>query len=458
MEAATAQWLQQLSARAIVNRSAGEGAGVIAAATAAGEPGAADVGSQTAAAERSQGETAAAAAGDLCLQGSLSAIPAAVQHLVPPPVRGQLTAGTDAATTAAAAGAAAGVAAVSGVNGPKTGIKSTDNASSSSSRSEPIDLQSSCGRCLPVRTLEPYLVFASGMEEQCSAAAGAAGGSGGGCDNGPFDGIQQRQASQQQDEGSEGQQSARSTAEGCDCQWHQQGLIQRYAVPPARVSKYYRVLDVVTPDSTYCNCFTKGYGKNILGSGSVLASRAAGRVLCSVDERGRLHLKEDPYSSRWDQGLQQQHHQQQEQQKHCDHHQQQEQQQEPGMLEGQQLEGYQYQQPGRQDSCAISSMKGQKEGDEALDGRHDETSCLRFFTPREIANIHGLPQATNVARDHEQQERVANMGGPGFSFPKGVTNRQAYALLGNSLSVDVVAVLMTCLLKDWAAHHMGAKV
>ena len=52
---------------------------------------------------------------------------------------------------------------------------------------------------------------------------------------------------------------------------------------------------------------------------------------------------------------------------------------------------------------------------------------LRYFTPREVANLHSFPSS--------------------FSFPPHVTSRQQYALLGNSLSVAVVADLLTYLLK-----------
>eukprot|EP00884_Botryococcus_braunii_P002845 jgi/Botrbrau1/12561/Bobra.0169s0096.1 len=53
---------------------------------------------------------------------------------------------------------------------------------------------------------------------------------------------------------------------------------------------------------------------------------------------------------------------------------------------------------------------------------------LRYFTPREIANLHSFPQH--------------------FTFPSGVSFRQQCALLGNSLSVAVVAHLLRYLLYD----------
>ncbi|KFQ44539.1 tRNA (cytosine(38)-C(5))-methyltransferase, partial [Nestor notabilis] len=51
---------------------------------------------------------------------------------------------------------------------------------------------------------------------------------------------------------------------------------------------------------------------------------------------------------------------------------------------------------------------------------------LRYFTPREIANLHGFPSE--------------------FGFPDKVTVKQCYRLLGNSLNVHVVAKLISILL------------
>lgn len=53
---------------------------------------------------------------------------------------------------------------------------------------------------------------------------------------------------------------------------------------------------------------------------------------------------------------------------------------------------------------------------------------VRYFAPREIANLHSFPAD--------------------FSFPPGVSLRQQCALLGNSLSVAVVAHLLTYLFWD----------
>eukprot|EP00127_Corallochytrium_limacisporum_P005969 Clim_evm46s215 gene=Clim_evmTU46s215 len=59
---------------------------------------------------------------------------------------------------------------------------------------------------------------------------------------------------------------------------------------------------------------------------------------------------------------------------------------------------------------------------------HDLDNCpltdlkIRYFTPREIANLHCFP--------------------PEFSFPKSITNIQANRMLGNSLNVSVVETLL----------------
>ncbi|XP_020220873.1 tRNA (cytosine(38)-C(5))-methyltransferase 2 [Cajanus cajan] len=58
--------------------------------------------------------------------------------------------------------------------------------------------------------------------------------------------------------------------------------------------------------------------------------------------------------------------------------------------------------------------------------KRDKTSlkeqCLRYFTPREVANLHSFPEE--------------------FEFPEHISLKQRYALLGNSLSVAVVAPLL----------------
>lgn len=67
--------------------------------------------------------------------------------------------------------------------------------------------------------------------------------------------------------------------------------------------------------------------------------------------------------------------------------------------------------------------------DEGVPGSNPrEGISLRYFTEREVANIHSFP--------------------PEFGFPESVTRAQRYALLGNSLSVACVAPLVDYLLDD----------
>lgn len=53
---------------------------------------------------------------------------------------------------------------------------------------------------------------------------------------------------------------------------------------------------------------------------------------------------------------------------------------------------------------------------------------LRYFTPREVANLHGFPSD--------------------FCFPSSVSVKQQYRLLGNSLNVHVVTELLNCLFQS----------
>ncbi|RUS32285.1 S-adenosyl-L-methionine-dependent methyltransferase, partial [Jimgerdemannia flammicorona] len=56
------------------------------------------------------------------------------------------------------------------------------------------------------------------------------------------------------------------------------------------------------------------------------------------------------------------------------------------------------------------------------------TLRLRYFTPREVANLMGFP--------------------PEFGFPESINLKQRYRVLGNSISVRVVAELMRYLIKE----------
>lgn len=127
-------------------------------------------------------------------------------------------------------------------------------------------------------------------------------------------------------------------------------------VPAAVAGKYWRWLNVVTPASTSCQCFTAGYGKTVYG-GCVLASEsfaASSKCVPSDAAEGRFRLAGPP--------------------------------------------------------------------------EEDDEGQLRYFSPREIANLHGL--------------------GESFALPSELTRRQLYFTLGNSVSVDVVAELAEHLMDD----------
>ncbi|KAF7725323.1 tRNA (cytosine-5-)-methyltransferase [Apophysomyces ossiformis] len=70
-------------------------------------------------------------------------------------------------------------------------------------------------------------------------------------------------------------------------------------------------------------------------------------------------------------------------------------------------------------------LKAQGETDKMLDLLH--TLQLRYFTPREVANLMGFPQT--------------------FNFPESSSQKQRYRTLGNSINVQVVAELMRYLIK-----------
>lgn len=167
--------------------------------------------------------------------------------------------------------------------------------------------------------------------------------------------------------------------------------VHRYALPLGRLAKYCKVFDIVTPQSIHSNCFTKGYVKTILGSGSYILETAAAQQLCQYDDRGRLHLKEGSYAS--------------------------------SCMRSTALH----------DSAASGTLESSSAAAAAADREACETSLppamrVRAFTPREVANLQGFPQS--------------------FSFPADVTDRQAYALLGNSVSIDAVTYLAGFLLED----------
>lgn len=202
-------------------------------------------------------------------------------------------------------------------------------------------------------------------------------------------------------------------------------------VPDDVIRKHAEVIDVVTAASRTCNCFTKAYGKLARGAGSMLATVDP----TTVDNRWRLvggtgSLYYEGYMSS------------------------------PGGSSTVPITGSSYQAvcstfkgtaaaffeidrtraghtaaaaatataaeapslaAGSQNTCPLLPATGK----DSLAGAWRRLR-LRYFMPREVAHFHTFPDS--------------------FSFPPGMTPRQCYQLLGNSLSVAVVADLLKFLL------------
>ncbi|XP_073008218.1 tRNA (cytosine(38)-C(5))-methyltransferase 2 isoform X2 [Typha latifolia] len=73
-------------------------------------------------------------------------------------------------------------------------------------------------------------------------------------------------------------------------------------------------------------------------------------------------------------------------------------------------------------SLLVTSQNIKLEAEEKPEVSSLKEKALRFFTPREVANLHSFPAD--------------------FNFPSHISLKQRYALLGNSLSVAVVAPLL----------------
>uniref|UniRef100_A0A672HSN1 tRNA (cytosine(38)-C(5))-methyltransferase n=1 Tax=Salarias fasciatus TaxID=181472 RepID=A0A672HSN1_SALFA len=138
--------------------------------------------------------------------------------------------------------------------------------------------------------------------------------------------------------------------------------IQQFRIPPKTLLRYCLLLDVVKPSCRRSVCFTKGYGRYVEGTGSVLQCQLdtemqsvfTGLELCSEEQKLERLLK-----------LQ-----------------------------------------------------------------------LRYFTPREVANLMGFPQS--------------------FSFPDQVSILQQYRVLGNSLNVVLVSRLLQLLVAEHEGSHVSA--
>lgn len=133
--------------------------------------------------------------------------------------------------------------------------------------------------------------------------------------------------------------------------------LDQYLLPPKTLLRYALILDIVHPSSRRSVCFTKGYGRYVEGTGSVLQSSTEAEM--------------------------------------------------------------EY------------VFRGLEEHSEEERLRRLQTLQLRYFTPREVANLMGFPQS--------------------FAFPEGVPVKQRYKVLGNSLNVLVVSKLLQILLSEHLA-------
>uniref|UniRef100_A0A8C3AGB0 tRNA (cytosine(38)-C(5))-methyltransferase n=1 Tax=Cyclopterus lumpus TaxID=8103 RepID=A0A8C3AGB0_CYCLU len=127
--------------------------------------------------------------------------------------------------------------------------------------------------------------------------------------------------------------------------------LEHYLLPPKTLLRYALLLDIVRPTCRRSVCFTKGYGRYVEGTGSVLQC-------CMETEMENVFGGLDQFSE--EEKLQQ-----------------------------------------------LLKLR------------------LRYFTPRELANLMGFPQS--------------------FSFPEQISTKQQYRALGNSLNVVVVARLLQML-------------
>lgn len=145
---------------------------------------------------------------------------------------------------------------------------------------------------------------------------------------------------------------------------------ERNATPPRARGKGGFRLEVVSPDSTVCGTFTKGYGQNL---------HSGGPLLCVEKTKELRELKEDAEDS-------------------------------------------QVSSAAAKAACILHPETLSPERFALWQPR----SRLRFFTERELLRLHGFPKA--------------------FSFPEDLSFRRRAALVGNSVSVDVVALLLRHLL------------
>ncbi|XP_035980700.1 LOW QUALITY PROTEIN: tRNA (cytosine(38)-C(5))-methyltransferase [Fundulus heteroclitus] len=137
--------------------------------------------------------------------------------------------------------------------------------------------------------------------------------------------------------------------------------MERYLLQPKTLLRYASILDIVQPQSRRSVCFTKGYGRYVEGTGSVLQ--------CCMD-----HEVSSVFTN-------------------------------------------------------LDQLSEQEKLQKLL------KLNLRYFTPREVANLMGFPQS--------------------FCFPEDISIIQQYRALGNSLNILVVATLLQLMCSEHFGHTEG---
>eukprot|EP00958_Prasinococcus_capsulatus_P000772 scaffold55_cov401-Prasinococcus_capsulatus_cf.AAC.2 len=173
----------------------------------------------------------------------------------------------------------------------------------------------------------------------------------------------------------------------------------------AALLKWWRALDLVCASDTRCCCFTKSYSRYLKGAGSLLCDRPPASFRRSVANERAHGQRPQACPPPLEKGLDCRDPAERSAEQHAS-----------GRLKRAILPL----EPGAE--RAVGSRPSATEEEET----RLSLASIRYFTPREVANLHAFPKS--------------------FSFPSDVSKRQRYALLGNSLSVDVVACLLQYLL------------
>ena len=126
--------------------------------------------------------------------------------------------------------------------------------------------------------------------------------------------------------------------------------VQTYGVPDAVIARWRRALDAVTPSSRRACCFTKSYHQYLKGTGSLLA-----------------HTQEHV-----------------------------------AWLKRDEAEGPRVERDAESDDAEGDAAEGRAEGTGVVPAPR-----FRYFTPREVANIHGKPEHFSFPQEVTLKQRCA---------------------------------------------------